>query len=67
MHFRSFGRVQKMAKYYEAVNMAIAYEISRPCGGENTPRSCMLTTVASAFAQDKQKLAHEQGVGRLGE
>ena len=36
----------KIAKYHEAVNMAIAHAISRPCGGAHTPRSCMLTTVA---------------------
>ena len=34
------------AKNHEAVNMAIAYAISRPFGGAHTPRSCMLTTVA---------------------
>ena len=35
-----------IAVYHDAVNMEIAYAISRPCGGAHTPRSCMLTTVA---------------------
>ena len=30
-----------IAEYHEAVNMAIAYAISRPFGGVHTPRSCM--------------------------
>ena len=39
----------ELAKYHEAVNMAIAYAISRPFGGAHTPRSCMLTTVAAVL------------------
>ena len=35
-----------IAKYHEAVNMAIAHAISGPFGGAHTPRSCVLTTVA---------------------
>ena len=39
----------KIAKYHEAVNMAIAYAISKPFGGAHTTRSCMLTTVAAVL------------------
>ena len=39
----------KVAKYHDASNMAIAYAISRPFGGEHSPRSCMLTAVAGVL------------------
>ena len=40
-----------IAKYHEAVNMAIAYAISRPFGGVHTPRSLMLTTVSAVLCK----------------
>ena len=45
----------KIAKYHETVNMAIAYAISRPCGGEHTPRSCMLASVAEILHKTHRK------------
>ena len=39
-------RFFQIKKCHEAVNMATTYAISRPFGGEHTPRSCMLTSVA---------------------
>ena len=32
------GREQKIKKYHEVVNRAVTYAISRPFGGEHTPR-----------------------------
>ena len=43
------NRGVNIAKYHEAVNMAIAYAVSKPFGGAHTPRSCMLTTVAAVL------------------
>ena len=40
---------QKIVKYHEVVNMAITDAISRPCGGEHTPKSCMLASVATVL------------------
>ena len=45
----------KVAKYHEAVTMAIAHAVSRPFGGEHTPRSCMLTTVAVFLYKTSRK------------
>ena len=39
----------KIAEYWEAVNMAIAYASRDIFGGAHTPRSCMLTTVAGVL------------------
>ena len=36
-------------KYHEAVNMAITDASSRPFGGELTPRSCVLASVAKVL------------------
>ena len=36
-------------QYHEAVNKVTAYVISAPFGGVDTPRSCMLTTVAAVL------------------
>ena len=44
------------AKYLEAVNMGVAYATSRPFG-EQTPRSCMLATVAGFL----EEVVSEQG------
>ena len=40
------NKILKIQKYHEAVNMANTDAISRPFGGEHTPRSCMLASVA---------------------
>ena len=45
----------QIKKYHEAVNMAITYAISRPFGGEHTPRSCMLTSVAGVLLKTRRK------------
>ena len=39
----------KIVQYHEAVNKVTAYVISAPFGGVDTPRSCMLTTVAAVL------------------
>ena len=39
----------QIAKYHEPVNMAIAYAVSRPFGGEHTPRPCMLASKATVL------------------
>ena len=57
----------KIKKYYEALNMAIMYAISRPFGGKHTPRSSMLASVAKVLHQNKQKVVSEQGDGRMGD
>ena len=44
-----------IAKYHEAVNMAIAYAISRPFGGAHTPRSCLLASVATVLHRTHRK------------
>ena len=41
----------KVAKYHEVVNMAITYAISLHFGGEHTPRSCLLITVARVLCK----------------
>ena len=56
-----------IAKYHEAVNMATADAISRPFGGEHTPRSCMLASVAKVSRKNTQKKVSEQGDGRMDE
>ena len=45
----------KVAKYHEAVNMAITHAITRPFGGEHTPRSCMLASVAKVLHKTHRK------------
>ena len=42
-------------KYHEAVNMAITDASSRPFGGELTPRSCMLASVAKVLHKIHRK------------
>ena len=42
-------------KYHEAVNMANIEAISRPFGGERTPRSCMLASVAKVLHKTHRK------------
>ena len=37
----------KVKTYHEIVNSAIMDAIVRPLGGDRTPKSCMLTSVAS--------------------
>ena len=44
-----------IAKYHETVNMAIESTISRPFGGEHTPRSCMLAAVAKTLHKTHRK------------
>ena len=41
-----WGHELKTKKYHEVVNSAIMDAFVRPFGGEHTPRSCMLTSVA---------------------
>ena len=45
----------KIKKYYEALNMAIMYAISRPFGGKHTPRSSMLASVAKVLHKTSRK------------
>ena len=45
----------KIKTYHEAVNMAITDASSRPFGGEHTPRSCMLTSVARVSHKTRRK------------
>ena len=40
------GQDLKIKKYHEVVSTAIMDAVARPFGGEHTPRSCMLTSVA---------------------
>ena len=45
-----------IAKYHETLNMAIACAISRPLGGEHTPRSCMLASITKILHKNTQKV-----------
>ena len=61
------GKNVETTKYHNAVNMAIAYAISRPFGGAHTPRSCILTTVATILHKTHRMWGSEQGDGRMGD
>ena len=43
---RILGRDLKIKKYHEVVDSSIMEAVVRPFGGERTPRSCMLASVA---------------------
>ena len=43
---RILGRDLKIKKYHEVVDSTIMEAVVRPFGGERTPRSCMLASVA---------------------
>ena len=58
-------RTKETKRYHEAVNMAITDASSRPFGGELTPRSCMLASVAKVLHKNSQKVVSEQGDGRM--
>ena len=45
----------KIKKYHEVVDEALAGAILRPFGGEHTPRSCMLTSVAEVLHRTHRK------------
>ena len=53
---------RKIVKYHGVVNMAIAGSISRRLGGEHTPRSCMLASVAKILHRKRES---EQRDGRM--
>ena len=46
---------ENQKKYHEAVNMAIAYAISMPFRGVPTPRTCMLSSVATVLHKTHRK------------
>ena len=46
---------QKIVKYHDVVNMANMDAIYRPFGGEHTPRSCMLASVALVLHRTHRK------------
>ena len=45
----------KIKQYHEAVTMVITHAILRPFGGEHTPRSCMLASVAKVLHRTHRK------------
>ena len=45
----------KTKKYHEVVNRAIMDAVVRPFGGQHTPRSCMLTSVARVLHRTHKK------------
>ena len=45
----------KIEKYHKAVNMTITDAISRPFGGERTPRSCRWASVAKVLHKTHRK------------
>ena len=49
------GYELKIQKYHEVVNNAIMDAIVRPFGGEHTPWSCMLTSVARVLHRTHKK------------
>ena len=49
------GQDLKIKKYHEVVDKAITEAILRPFGGEHTPRSCMLTSVAKILHRTFRK------------
>ena len=49
------GLELKIKKYHEVVNSAIMDAIVRPFGGEHTPRSCMLNSVARILHNTHRK------------
>ena len=49
------GLELKVKRYHEVVNIAIMDAIVRPIGGEHTPRSCMLTSVARVLHRTHKK------------
>ena len=59
---RILGHELKIKKYHEVVNGAIMDAIKRQFGGEHTPRSCMLTSVAKVLHRTHNKC----GVRKIG-
>ena len=60
----NLGTELNIKKYHEVVNSAIMDAIVRPIGGEHTPRSCMLTSVARVLHRT-QEVGSKQGDGRM--
>ena len=56
---------KKIQKCHEIVDKAISEAILRPFGGQHTPRSCMLTSVAKVQHRTHRKVGSKQGDGRM--
>ena len=57
------GHDLKIKKYHEVVNIAIVDAIVRSFGGEHTPRSCMLTSVARVLHSTHRKCGVTKEMG----